>query len=83
MRNAIISIMILSGGLFAGSAVLADEVIIHRDQPTGVVVPPVPVPPPNERDTVIEHRSPDCETTTIHKENDRGDSKTVEKKTCQ
>ena len=73
MRNAIISVMILSGGLFASSGVLADEVIIHRDQPSGIVVPPVAVPPPNERDTVIEHRSPDCETTTIHKENDRGE----------
>jgi hypothetical protein len=74
--------MVLSGGLFFCPQVFADEVIIHRDSPTEVV-PPVPVPPPNEHDTVIERRTPDCETTTVHKENDLGDSKTVEKRHCE
>jgi hypothetical protein len=81
MRKAVIYLMILDCGLFGSSAVLAEDVEIHRDTAPGVVIP-FPVPAPAERDTVIEHRGSDCETTTVHKENDRGDSKTVEKRRC-
>jgi hypothetical protein len=81
MRNTVLSLMIASGTLFAGSAAFADDTVIRRDEPPGIVVP-LPIPQPDRRDTVIERRSPDCQTTTVHRENDRGDSKTVEKRTC-
>jgi hypothetical protein len=78
MRNAILALMILSGGLFASSAVLADAVII--DHPGDVE--PVP-PPPSHHEVVVEHRHDgDCHSTTVHKENDMGDSKTVTKSDC-
>jgi hypothetical protein len=81
MRNAILSLMILVGTLFGSSTAFADEVVIHHDAPPGVVIP-LPIPQPDRRDTLVERRSPDCETTTIHKENDKGDSKTVERTNC-
>ncbi|MGA3303417.1 MAG: hypothetical protein ABSC72_09030 [Methylovirgula sp.] len=77
MRNAMIAMMILSGGMFAGSAVLADEVVI--DHPAGVL----PVPVPEHHDVVVEHhRGTDCQSTTVHKEDEMGDSKTVHKEEC-
>lgn len=77
MRNAILALMILSGGAFASSAVLADAVIL--DHPGDVE----PVPPPSHHEIVVEHRhGSDCQSTTIHKENDMGDSKTVRKTDC-
>ena len=56
--------------------VLADEVIIHRDTPVEVV----PAAPPS--DVVIEHRRPDCATTTTHRENYSGDYETVTRRDC-
>lgn len=61
---------------FAGP-VFADEVIIHRDTPVEVA----PVAPPAS-DVVIEHRRPDCATTTTHRENGAGDSETVTRREC-
>ena len=81
MRDALRSALILSCTLFAGSPVPADDGS-PRDRRPGVVVPPVPVSPPNERDTVIEHRYPDCETKNAPKEDD-GKSETTEKNICQ
>jgi hypothetical protein len=81
MRNAMISLMILGGAVFTGSAAFADEVDIHHDAPPGVVIP-LPIPQPDRHDTVDERRSHGCQTTTVHKENDRGESKTVERQNC-
>lgn len=78
MRHAMMALMILSGAMFASSAVLADEVIV--DHPADVV--PVP-PPPSHHEVVVEHRNDSgCRSTTVHKENDMGDSKTVRKTDC-
>lgn len=77
MRKAIIALMIVTGGLFASSAVLADSVEVEHSGPE------IPLPIPQEHhDVVVEHRSSDCQTTTVHKENDEGDSKTVRKTDC-
>ena len=67
---------VASAVLFAGSA-YADEVVIHRDAPAAVVVP-------SESHTTVEHRSSSdgCESKTVHKENDMGDSKTMTKTNC-
>lgn len=54
----------------------ADEVVITRERPAAVV----PVAPPV---VVREDRSTDCATTTVRKENDLGDSKTVKKTDCR
>ncbi|MHB8886834.1 MAG: hypothetical protein ACYC5H_17455 [Methylovirgula sp.] len=79
MRSKIISLMIVATALFAGSAAFADEVVIHHNRSDAIV--PVP-PPPGPHTVVVEHRSGDCRTTTVHKENDAGDSKTVRKTDC-
>lgn len=55
----------------------ADEVIIHRDDAS---------PPPTTSTTTVEkHEAPvtDCSTSTVHKENDLGDSKTVTRSNCE
>lgn len=54
---------------------LAEETIIHREGPG-----PAPGPGP-ERSVTVEKHS-DCASTTVHKENDAGDSKTVKKTNC-
>jgi hypothetical protein len=78
MRNVMIAVMILAGGMLASSAVLADDVVI--DHPAGVV----PVPVPEHHDVVVEHhRGTDCQSTTVHKEDGMGDSKTVKKEECE
>ncbi len=75
MRNVFISMMIAAGALFIGSAAFADEVVI--DHPAAVP------PPPEHHEVTVEHHSgSDCKTTTVHKENDEGDSKTVHKTDC-
>jgi len=80
MRNGILCLMVLSGALFAGSAALADTVVIHRDD-AGVVVPAAP--PNTEHKVVVEHHSSDgCDSKTVHKDNGMGDSKTVTKTNC-
>jgi hypothetical protein len=81
MRNGILCLMVLSGALFASSAVLADTVVIHRDD-AGVAVP-APPPPDAEHKVVVEHHSSDgCDSKTVHKENGMGDAKTVKKTNC-
>lgn len=83
MRKGFLVFVLVSGGLFASSAVLADTVVIHRVDDTGVVVPAPPVPEGDHK-VVIEHRSNgDCDSKTVHKENDEGDTKTVKKTHCE
>lgn len=77
MRKGILCLMLLSGALFAGSAAFADEVVVHDD--AGVAVP---VPPPDHKVVVEHHSGVDCDTKTVHKENDAGDTKTVQKSHC-
>jgi hypothetical protein len=79
MRSAIVAIMILSSIFFVGSVARADD--------RGPVLEiPLPIPHvSNDRDhddRDIDHRPPGCETTTVHKGNDQGDSKTVEARRC-
>ena len=82
MRKLLICYYVLSCTLIAGTAARADETVIHHDDhPPGVVVP-LPIPQPEHRDTVIEHRRDECRTKTVHRENDVGDSKTVTKREC-
>lgn len=76
MRNVLISLMITGGALFIGSAAFADEVVIEHP---GAVPPP---PSEHHEVTVEHHGDSDCKTTTVHKENDQGDSKTVRKTDC-
>lgn len=75
MRNVLVSLMIAGSALFIGSTAFADEVVIEH---------PGAVPPPSEhKEVTVEHHSDsDCKTTTVHKENDEGDSKTVHKTDC-
>ncbi len=79
MRSAIISVIFLGSSLFASSAAFADDRI------------EVPLPIPHvshdhdgdhDRDRDVDHRSSGCETKTVHKENDQGDSKTAESHHC-
>jgi len=81
MLKAMMAVTVLGGALLAGPAVLADETVIHRDDPQPSIVVPLPIPQPTQRETVIEHRR-DCESKTVHKENDAGDSETVRKERC-
>lgn len=73
MRKALISLMVASGAMFAISAAFADET---------VVVPGGPPPAEHHEVTVEHHGDGDCHSTTVHKENDAGDSKTVHKTDC-
>jgi hypothetical protein len=74
MRNVLVSLMIAGAALFMGATAFADE----------TVVVPGPVPPPAEHHevTIEHHGDGDCHTKTVHKENDQGDSKTVQKTDC-
>lgn len=64
---------IIAVAMFAAGTAFADEVVIHRDD----------APPPSSSTTVEHHMSADgCESKTVHKENDMGDSKTVRKSDC-
>ena len=62
--------------LVTGTA-FADEVIIHRDSVETA-------PPPVSSSTTVERRSSSdgCDSKTVHKENDTGDSKTVTTTNC-
>jgi hypothetical protein len=69
--------------LFGAAALLSiscayaeDTTVIKRDSGPGVGAPPV-----EHRTTVVAPSAP-CATTTVHKENDLGDSKTVKKTDC-
>jgi hypothetical protein len=76
MRKVLISLMIAGGALFIGPAAFADEVVIEHPGA-------VPPPPSEHHEVTVEHHSgSDCQTTTVHKENDQGDSKTVHKTDC-
>ncbi len=73
--------------LFAAAAVFAallapafaDETIVkeHHDNDAPGIAVKVPVPGVEVRD-----RDAGCSSTTVHKENDEGDSKTVHKTNC-
>ncbi|MBV8848370.1 MAG: hypothetical protein JOZ16_02165 [Methylobacteriaceae bacterium] len=58
----------------------AETTVIQRDAAPGVGVV-VGAPPVEHRTTVVAPSAP-CSTTTVHKENDMGDSKTVKKTDC-
>jgi hypothetical protein len=73
--------------LFGAAALLSiscayaeDTTVIKRDSGPGVGVV-VGAPPVEHRTTVVAPSAP-CATTTVHKENDLGDSKTVKKTDC-
>jgi hypothetical protein len=81
MRKAILSALVVSGSLLTIGFARADDMDRHRDHPPGVDVQiPVPVPTPDH-----EHDRMDgggCESRTVTKENDEGDTKTVHKEHC-
>jgi hypothetical protein len=73
--------------LFGAAALLSiscayaeDTTVIKRDSGPGVGVV-VGAPPVEHRTTVVAPSAP-CSSTTVHKENDLGDSKTVKKTDC-
>ncbi|GJD99717.1 hypothetical protein [Methylobacterium isbiliense] len=77
MRTRILTLAALAT-LACAPAALAEEVIIRRDAPVE-----------RERSTVIEKRSVDttgtvggCETKTVRKTNEFGDTKTVRSERC-
>jgi hypothetical protein len=71
---------ILLGALASGTAMAEDTVVIHRSAP-GIVVE-------HEAPAVIERRRVDtsssvgCESKTVTKTNDEGESKTVRTERC-
>jgi hypothetical protein len=82
MRKSLFMLIGLSSA-FLSSNVLADETIIHRDDsPPGIVVP-LPIPQPEHRETTVERRDHGCDSKTVHRENDIGDSETVRKEHCE
>jgi hypothetical protein len=66
--------------LSIGCAYAEDTTVIKRDSAPGVGVV-VGAPPVEHRTTVVAPSAP-CSSTTVHKENDLGDSKTVKKTDC-
>jgi hypothetical protein len=70
-----------AAALFSISCAYAeDTTVIKRDSGPGVGVV-VGAPPVEHRTTVVTPAAP-CEHTTVHKQNDMGDSKTVKKTEC-
>jgi hypothetical protein len=66
--------------LSVGCAAYAEETVIKRDAGPSVGVT-VGAPAVEHRTTVVAPSAP-CQHTTVHKENDLGDSKTVKKTEC-
>jgi hypothetical protein len=66
--------------LTVGCAYAEDTTVIHRDAAPGIGVT-VGAPAVEHRTTVVAPAAP-CQHTTVHKENDLGDSKTVKKTEC-
>ena len=60
------------------SYAFADEVVIHPGVVPGVAVHDHD----HDGDRVRDHDRSGCASTTVHKENDEGDSKTVKKTDC-
>jgi len=66
--------------LSVGCAYAEDTTVIHRDAAPGIGVT-VGAPAVEHRTTGVAPAAP-CQHTTVHKENDLGDSKTVKKTEC-
>ena len=66
--------------LSVGCAYAEETTVIHRDAAPGIGVT-VGAPAVEHRTTVVAPAAP-CQHTTVHKENDLGDSKTVKKTEC-
>jgi hypothetical protein len=67
--------------LSIGCAYAEETTVIHRDAGPPAVGVVVGAPAVEHRTTVVAP-SAGCEHTTVHKENDMGDSKTVKKTEC-
>ncbi len=61
--RGLIYVVALMAALSMYFPALAEDMPKPRESTPGVVVPPVEVPPPN-RNGVIEHRTPNCATTS-------------------
>ena len=69
-------IMLVAATMLSAGTAFADEVVIHRDTDA-------PPPPSSSSTTVEKHTSSDgCASKSVHKENDAGDSKTVQTTSC-
>lgn len=69
-----LKVMLLAATMLGTGTAFADDVVIHRDGADA---------PPAASTTVEKHDSGDgCQSKTVHKENDEGDSKTVQKSNC-
>jgi hypothetical protein len=84
MRNVLISAAFLGSVAFIAPQAHADDAGTPRDPTPGVVVPPMELPPP-DNNAVIEHRTPDCETTDTEGQTDKDARKDDkgEKKICK
>jgi hypothetical protein len=81
MQKILFALIGLGSAFFLSSNAFADETVIHHDdRPPGIVVP-LPIPQPDRGDTTVERRQ-HCESKTVHRENDIGDSETVRKERC-
>ena len=73
---------IVSLGVLCTTGAFADEVDIHAGPGPAVVAPDGPRDA-DSKTVVREHEGgAGCASTTVHKENDVGDSKTVKKTDC-
>ncbi|GAC1330828.1 MAG: hypothetical protein NVSMB26_08600 [Beijerinckiaceae bacterium] len=68
--------------LSIGCAYAEETTVIHRDAPPPAVGVVVGAPAAEHRSTTVTTGGVGCETKTVHKENDLGDSKTVKKTDC-
>lgn len=67
--------------LGSAGAIAEETTVIHRDSSPSVTVETREAPAVVEKRTVTTGTT-GCGSTTVHKENDRGDSKTVTKENC-
>ena len=78
-----LKIAIVSLGVLCTTAAFADEVDVHSGPGPAVVVPGGPRDTDTSKTVVREHDGgAGCASTTVHKENDAGDSKTVKRTDC-
>ena len=71
-----LKIMLVAATVLSAGTAFADEVVIHHDSVDAA-------PPPSSSTTIEKHTSSDgCASKTVHKENDAGDSKTVQSTNC-
>jgi hypothetical protein len=77
-----IALLAVLGSVLVGSTALAQDTTVIRKETTTTTE--VPAPSPSVQTTIEQTNSVDapCQSTTVHKEDDAGNSKTVKKTNC-